>query len=176
MGSLLAKIRSLFSRKLEIVILGLENAGKTSVLNQLTSGAPLTPVPTIGLNVRTVSKGNSTIKVWDLGGQVQYRSEWPRYTKGAGAILFVLDASAPDVVSLARRELHVLLEDRELGGIPLLVLANKIDLDPHLAEPEIIKGLNLDYIMENPWVVISISALRGVNIERVVDWLLTKSK
>lgn len=176
MGGLLAKIRALFSRKLEIVILGLENAGKTSVLNQLTSGAPLTPVPTIGLNVRTVSKGNSTIKVWDLGGQVQYRSEWPRYTKGAGAILFVVDASAPDIVSLARRELHVLLEDRELAGIPLLVLANKIDLDPHLAEPEIIKGLNLDYIMENPWVVISISALRGVNIERVVDWLLNKSK
>jgi Arf/Sar family protein len=88
----------------------------------------------------------------------------------------VLDTSALDLVSLARKELHLLLEDRELHGIPILILANKIDIEPHLTEPEIIQGMNLDYIMDNPWVIISISALRGTNIERVVEWLIARSR
>ena len=176
MGGLLAKLRTLFSRKMELVVVGLEHAGKTTFLNQISQGSPGDPVPTIGLNVRTVQKGNLTMKVWDLGGQVQYRPEWPRYSKGSGVIIFVVDASAIDLISLSRKELHLLLEDRELAGIPLLVLANKIDLEPHLTEPEIIQGLNLDYVIDNPWVVISCSALRGTNIERVVDWLTVKSK
>jgi Arf/Sar family protein len=176
MGGLLAKLRSLFSRQMEIVIIGLEHSGKTTFLNQLSVGEALQTVPTIGLNVRTVQKGSLAMKVWDLGGQVQYRSEWPRYTKGTGVVVFVLDTSAVDLVSLARKELHLLLEDRELHGIPILILANKIDLEPHLTEPEIIQGLNLDYIMDNPWVIISISALRGTNIERVVEWLIARSR
>ena len=176
MGGLLTKLRALFSRKMELVIVGLENAGKTTFLNQISQGEPGQPVPTIGLNVRQVQKGNLSMKIWDLGGQVQYRPEWPRYAKGTGAIVFVVDASAGDLLQLARKELHLMLEDRELTGVPLLVLANKVDLEPHLSEPEIIQGLNLDYVIENPWVVISISALRGTNIERVVDWLINKSK
>jgi Arf/Sar family protein len=176
MGGLLAKLKSLFSRQMEIVIIGLERAGKTTFLNQLSVGEALQTVPTIGLNVRTVQKGSLSMKVWDLGGQVQYRSEWSRYTKGTGVIVFVLDTSAIDLISMARKELHLLLEDRELNGIPILILANKIDIEPHLSEPEIIQGLNLDYIMDNPWVIISISALRGTNIERVVEWLIARSR
>lgn len=68
MGSILAKLRNLFSRKLELVIIGLENAGKTTLLNQLVQGEPLMTVPTIGLNVRSMRRGNVNMKVWDLGG------------------------------------------------------------------------------------------------------------
>lgn len=71
--------------------------------------------------------------------------------------------------------MHLLLDDRELQGVPLLVMANKIDMEPHMREPEVIQGLNLDYIIDNPWVVISASALIGTNVERVVDWLISKS-
>ncbi|OMJ78460.1 hypothetical protein SteCoe_21698 [Stentor coeruleus] len=176
MGSLLAKVRSLFAKKMEMVIVGLENSGKTTFMNFLSEGSPGESVPTIGLNVKTVNKGNLIIKVWDLGGQVQYRTEWGRYARGTNVIIFVVDASAIDLISYSRKELHSMLEDRDLAGIPLLVLANKIDLNPHLTEPEIIKGLNLDYVIDNSWLVISISSLRGTNIERVVDWLLNLEK
>ena len=63
-----------------------------------------------------------------------------------------------------------------MSGIPLLVLANKIDIESHLEEPTIIKGLNLDYITDNPWAVLSISALHGTNIEQVIQWLLKQKK
>ena len=176
MGILLGKIRSLFARRMEMVIVGLENSGKTTFINSLSEGTPGETVPTIGLNVKTVQKGNLIIKAWDLGGQVQYRTEWSRYAKGTNVIIFVVDSSATDLISYSRKELHTMLEERDLAGIPLLVLSNKIDISPHLSEPEIIQGLNLDYVIDNPWLVISISALRGTNIERVVDWLLNFEK
>lgn len=176
MGGLVAKLRALFSKQLEIVIIGLENSGKTTLLNQLTEGAPLTTVPTIGMNVKTVQKGHLKMKMWDIGGQVQYRGEWSWFAKSSNVILFVVDTAAPDFLPLSRKELHLMLEDKELTGMPILVLANKIDLDPHLSEQEVIQGLNLDYIVDNPWVVISLSALQGLNIEKIVDWLVSQRK
>lgn len=72
--------------------------------------------------------------------------------------------------------MNILLEDKEIQGIPLLILANKIDIDPHLSESDIIKGLNLDYVMDNPWVVMPISALYGTNFEQVIQWLLKQTQ
>jgi len=87
-------------------------------------------------------------------------------------IIYVVDANALDSIPLARKELHRLLEDRELATTPLLVIANKIDLDPHISEPDLIRELNLDYITENPWIVIPVSALKVINIDQVLSWLI----
>ena len=54
----------------------------------------------------------------------------------------------------------------------VLVIANKIDLEPHISEPDLIRDLNLDYITENPWIVIPISALKVVNVDQVLSWLI----
>ena len=94
------------------------------------------------------------LQLWDLGGQSRYRSEWGRYTKGSDVIIFVVDTQAPEDLPTAKKELHQLLEDRELARLPLLILANKIDLGPKISEPEMIKGLNLDYITETNWLII----------------------
>lgn len=94
MGNLFQKLKELFSsHKMEIVLIGIENSGKTTLLNQLTQGEPKVTAPTIGLNIKQVKKGNINMKVWDIGGQVQYRCEWNRYTKEADAIIFMVDAS-----------------------------------------------------------------------------------
>ena len=60
--------------------------------------------------------------------------------------------------------------------MPLLILGNKIDLNPHLSELEIIQGLNLDYVIDNPWVVVPISALYGINFTQVIEWLLNRNQ
>ena len=96
----------------------------------MAMGSSVETVPTIGLNVKLVKKGNVKMKCWDIGGQEQYRSEWGRYTRGCDVIIFVVDSNATDKISTARRELHRLLEDRQLATTPLLILANKIDLTP----------------------------------------------
>jgi ADP-ribosylation factor-like protein 8 len=69
-----------------------------------------------------------------------------------------------------------LLDEKGIENKPLLILANKIDLEPHLSEADIIRELNLDYVYTNPWAVISVSALKGTNFESVIDWLSKKGK
>ncbi|KAJ1445887.1 ADP-ribosylation factor family-domain-containing protein [Pelagophyceae sp. CCMP2097] len=173
MGQILQKMLDVFyNKKLEVVLVGLENSGKTTLLNVIAAGRPVETCPTIGLNVKLIRKGGVQMKCWDIGGQAQYRSEWGRYTRGCDVIIYVIDAHAFDMIALARKELHRLLEDRELATTPLLVLANKIDLEPHFSEPELIRELNLDYITDNPWMVIPVSALKVINIDQVIAWLI----
>lgn len=133
----------LSSKKLEVVLVGLENSGKTTLLQVLSDGSPVETAPTIGLNVRMVKRGGVQMKCWDLGGQSQYRQEWGRYTRGCNVIIFVVDANAMHLLPDAKAELHRLLEDKELATTALLVVANKIDLEPHASEPQLIKGLDI---------------------------------
>ena len=127
MGAVLSSLlNALFTKHLELVIVGLDGAGKSTLLNVLTQGSAGETAPTIGLAVRTVKKGNLSIKLWDLGGQSAYRSEWVRYARGVGAIIFVVDAADAGRLPLARKELHRLLESSGLGSTPILVAANKV--------------------------------------------------
>ncbi|KAL7224512.1 hypothetical protein ACSBR1_025884 [Camellia fascicularis] len=84
-------------------------------------------IPTVGFNMKKVTKGNVTIKLWDLGGQPRFHSMWERYCRAVSAIVYVVDAADHDNLSISRSELHDLLSKPSLSGIPLLVLGNKID-------------------------------------------------
>lgn len=177
MGQVLQKLLEVFwTKKLDIVVIGLENSGKTTLLSVLAHGEPVETVPTIGLNVKVFKKGNVNMKCWDIGGQQQYRSEWSRYTRGCDAVLYVVDAAAPQKMATAKKELHKLLDDGSIGSTPLLVLANKIDIQPHVGEAELIERLQLNYVVETPWMVLPISALHVTNIDQVVEWLTAQSK
>lgn len=116
------------------------------------------------------------MKCWDIGGQQQYRSEWSRYAKGCDVVLYVVDASAPQKMATAKKELHKLLDDGSIGATPLLVLANKIDIHPHVGESELIERLQLNYVMETPWMVLPISALHVTNIDQVMEWLISQGR
>lgn len=152
------------------------NSGKTTLLSVLASGEPVETVPTIGLNVKVFKKGKVNMKCWDIGGQEQYRSEWSRYTKGCDVVLYVVDAADATRLPTAKRELHKLLDDGSIGTTPMLVLANKVDLPEHVGESELIEQLQLNYVMETPWMVLPISALRITNIDQVVEWLTAQGK
>lgn len=91
-------------------------------------------------------------------------------------MLFVVDAAAPQKMSTAKKELHKLLDDGSIGSTPMLVLANKIDIQPHVGEAELIERLQLNYVMETPWMVLPISALKCTNIDQVVEWLTAQGK
>jgi ADP-ribosylation factor-like protein 8 len=151
-------------------------SGKTTLLSVLANGQPLETVPTIGLNVKVFKKGSVNMKCWDIGGQEQYRSEWSRYTRGCDVVLYVIDAAAPSKIETAKKELHKLLDDGSIGSTPLLVLANKIDLPHHIGESELIEQMQLNYVMDTPWMVLPISALQCTNIDQVIEWLTAQGK
>ncbi|KAE9466250.1 hypothetical protein C3L33_01832, partial [Rhododendron williamsianum] len=127
---------------MELSLVGLQNAGKTSLVNGIAvRGYSEDRIPTVGFNMRKVTKGNVTIKLWDLGGQRRFRGMWERYCRGVSAIVYVVDAADRDSVPISRTELHELLTKPSLSGIPLLVLGNKIDKSEALSKQALVDQL-----------------------------------
>ncbi|CDR49670.1 hypothetical protein NBRC10512_005339 [Rhodotorula toruloides] len=176
-GGLLNWLRSLFwSKSMDIACIGLQNAGKTSLVNILTNNQfSESMIPTVGFNLRKIQKGNVTLKVWDLAGQPRFRSIWERYCRGVNAIVWVLDSADRETFSTSRAELHALLEKPELKGIPLLVLANKNDLADHATVDEVISALALATIRNREVSCYSISAKSSRNIDITLAWLMKRA-
>ncbi|XP_017599277.1 PREDICTED: ADP-ribosylation factor-like protein 8B-A isoform X2 [Corvus brachyrhynchos] len=100
-------------------------------------------IPTVGFNMRKITKGNVTIKVWDIGGQPRFRSMWERYCRGVNAVVYMVDAADLEKVEASKNELHSLIDKPQLHGIPVLVLGNKRDLPGALDEKQLIEKLAL---------------------------------
>ncbi|CEQ41069.1 SPOSA6832_02760 [Sporobolomyces salmonicolor] len=194
--ALLNWLRSLFwSTALDCALIGLQNAGKvrpslarspqrgaltphpqTSLVNVLAHGQfSQSMIPTIGFNLRKVQKGNVTLKLWDIGGQPRFRSMWERYCRGVSAIVWVLDSADPSTFPAARAELHALLEKGVLGGIPLLVLANKNDVEGCAQVEEVIGALDLASVANREVSCYSVSAKSQRNLDITLTWLMKRS-
>jgi len=170
--------RSLFwKQEMELTLVGLQNSGKTTLVNVLASGQfNEDMLPTVGFNMKKITKGNVTIKLWDIGGQPRFRSMWERYCRGVNAILFVVDAADVEKFEEAASQLHELLSKPPLSTIPLLVLGNKNDLPEAIGVDEIVEKLNLKSITEREVCCYSISAKNQVNIDITLEWLIKHSK
>ncbi|WZZ75154.1 hypothetical protein YC2023_086524 [Brassica napus] len=199
-------LRSLFfKQEMELSLIGLQNAGKTSLVNVVaTGGYSEDMIPTVsdtsfsliqfifkrhqyrnniniifiqvGFNMRKVTKGNVTIKLWDLGGQPRFRSMWERYCRAVSAIVYVVDAADPDNLSVSKSELHDLLSKTSLNGIPLLVLGNKIDKPGALSKEALTHEMELQSLTDREVCCFMISCKNSTNIDQVIDWLVKHSK
>ena len=100
---------------------------------------------------------------------------WERYCRDVNAILFVVDAADRESMSAAKEELHALLANKSLGGIPLLVLANKSDLKDKQTVDEVIEALDLKKIVHRELSCYGVSAKEEINLEAVLQWLVARS-
>lgn len=142
-STIFSRLSGLFSRTSEvrILMLGLDSAcvppprpspltasvyrGKTTILYRLQIGEVVTTIPTIGFNVETVQYKNIKFQVWDLGGQTSIRPYWRCYYADTKAVVYVVDSSDRERLSINKAELLAMLEEEELVDAKLLVFANK---------------------------------------------------
>ena len=129
MGNLITSVwQKLFNFKQDVRILmvGLDAAGKTTILYKLKLGELVTPIPTIGFNVEEVTYKNVHFTVWDVGGQKKLRNMWKHYYDGVHAIIFVVDSADHDrIEGDCKEELHNLMQQEELKDATFLIYANK---------------------------------------------------
>ena len=126
MGNFASIFKRLLSKKeVRILMLGLDGAGKTTILYKLKLGDNVTTIPTIGFNVETLEYKNINFTVWDVGGQDKIRRLWRHYYMNTHALIFVVDCNDKDRVDEARQELTQMLHDEEMKDAVLLVFANK---------------------------------------------------
>ncbi|XP_071781254.1 ADP-ribosylation factor 4-like [Centroberyx gerrardi] len=172
MGGIISQIFSRFTTKqpVRILMVGLDAAGKTTLLYKLKLGEVVTTIPTIGFNVETVEFKNISFTVWDVGGQTVIRPLWRHYYTNTQGVIFVLDSNDPERIKDASDELHMMLEEDELRGVSLLVLANKQDLPRAMSVSDITEALGLSGL-SNPWFVQASCALSGTGLVEGMDWL-----
>eukprot|EP01024_Parvocaulis_polyphysoides_P039366 TRINITY_DN35565_c0_g1_i1.p1 TRINITY_DN35565_c0_g1~~TRINITY_DN35565_c0_g1_i1.p1 ORF type:complete len:294 (-),score=23.74 TRINITY_DN35565_c0_g1_i1:275-1156(-) len=176
--SFLDWLRSLFFKKeMEITLIGLQNAGKTTFVEVLSGGGFHAEMsPTVGFNMKKFTKGRVTIKLWDIGGQQRFRSMWERYCRAVQAILFMVDAADHDKLDQSFKELNQLLVKPSLAGIPLLVLGNKNDLPGALNTSELSDRMQLQDVRDREVSVYCISCKNQTNLDKVLEWLTAHAK
>jgi small GTP-binding protein len=179
MGSLLGKLLSSISwgtKDYGILMIGLDNAGKTTILYKMKMGELVTTIPTIGFNVESIKYQNVSFTVWDVGGQDKIRPLWRHYFDNIQGLIFVVDSNDKDRISEARDELHKLLKNSELSQAKLMVFANKQDMAKVLTSKEVTDRLHLSQLKQREWHVQACSATTGDGLREGLDWLAAALK
>lgn len=181
MGGFWSRIREIFggiasNSEVRVLVLGLDNAGKTSILYRLQLGNVITTVPTVGFNLETLQYKNITFQVWDLGGQTGIRPYWRCYFTQTDAIIYVVDSTDRERMGVSKHELFSLLDEDELRRSVLLIFANKQDMPGAATESEIAAQLGLNTITNRTWSIILSSAHTGRGLVDGMDWLCEKLK
>lgn len=152
-------------------MVGLDAAGKTTILYKLKLGEIVTTIPTIGFNVETVEYKNISFTVWDVGGQDKIRPLWRHYFQNTQGLIFVVDSNDRERVAESAEELSKMLLEDELKDAVLLVFANKQDLPNALSVSELTEKLGLQALRNKTWYIESTCATQGTGLYEGLDWL-----
>ncbi|XP_077393234.1 ADP-ribosylation factor-like protein 6 isoform X5 [Festucalex cinctus] len=162
-------------KEVNVLCLGLDNSGKTTIINQLkpanTPGQEI--VPTIGFNIEKFKSSSLSFTVFDMSGQNRYRNLWEHYYKESHAIIFVIDSSDKLRMVVAKEELDTLLNHGDICSkkLPVLFFANKMDLRDAMSSVKVSQMLCLENIKDKPWHICASNAIEGEGLQEGMDWL-----
>jgi len=174
MGSFLTKISELFSnfgnsKTNKILMLGLDNAGKTTILYRLKLNTFINTIPTIGFNVEQVDYKNIHMLIWDTSGRTAMRKFWKHYFEQTDAIIFVIDVSDSERMEDVKEQFHSLMKEEQLKDASLLIFANKMDL-VNIPIPKLVEELGLNEL-NRKWNIQGSIATTGEGLYLGLDWL-----
>eukprot|EP00252_Welwitschia_mirabilis_P015045 TRINITY_DN33177_c0_g1_i1.p1 TRINITY_DN33177_c0_g1~~TRINITY_DN33177_c0_g1_i1.p1 ORF type:complete len:186 (+),score=22.73 TRINITY_DN33177_c0_g1_i1:139-696(+) len=160
-------------KEMRILMVGLDNAGKTTVVMKINGEDTSNISPTLGFNIKTIEYKSYRLNIWDVGGQKTIRSYWRNYFEQTDGLVWVVDSSDLRRLDICRDELHNLLKEERLSGASLLILANKQDIQGALKPTDIAKVLDLE-LMDNSrhWQIKGCSAYTGEGLLEGFDWLV----
>ncbi|KAJ1478348.1 GTP-binding protein [Baffinella frigidus] len=163
----------LSSKEAKIVILGLDNAGKSTLLHKMCNNEVRSFVPTVKAHSRTFSLGRVNFTAWDLGGHEQVRDLWEEYYSSADAMVFMVDCADAQRFDEARVELSRLLKVEEAADVPVLILANKSDVEGSKTRHEVMQALDVDDL-DRDLEVFSCSLVTGGGYIEAFRWLTAR--
>ncbi|XP_051745360.1 ADP-ribosylation factor-like protein 13B isoform X4 [Ctenopharyngodon idella] len=169
------------ARKVTLVMVGLDNAGKTATVRGIQGESPLDVAPTVGFSKVDLKQGKFEVTIFDLGGGKRIRGIWKNYYSESYGVVFVVDSSDVQRIQETRDTMAEVLRHPRIAGKPVLVLANKQDQDGALAEADIIETLSLEKLVNENKCLCQIepcSAVLGYgkkvdkSIKNGLNWLL----
>ena len=171
--SILKKVKQK-EKEVRLLMLGLDNAGKTTILKKFNGEDISTISPTLGFNIKTLEYRGYKLNVWDVGGQQTIRAYWRNYFEQTDGVVWVVDSADRRRLETCKAELHALLEQEKLAGASLLIFCNKQDLAGALTPEEIASVLELreEQFSTRHWAIQACSAVTGDGLVDGVDWMV----
>ncbi|NXM32938.1 ARL11 protein, partial [Oxyruncus cristatus] len=170
MGKLISK--GWQKRDAQVVMLGLDFAGKSTLLYKLKSGQAVETCPTVGFNVESLQTPcGISFTLWDVGGQDSLRASWPDYLEDINTLIFVIDSTDVARLSEAAAALEEALSHPSMAGIPVLLLANKQEVPGALAPVELGEMLRWGRLARHRWMLRGCSAHTGQGLQEVLATL-----
>ena len=160
-------------KQMRILMVGLDAAGKTTILYKLKLGIVITTIPTIGFNVETVRYKNAEFTIWDIGGQEKIRPLWRHYYQDTKGLIYVVDSCDVDRIEESAKELNKMLNDDALVNTKLLVFANKQDLPNAMNISYMTEKLSLYLLKDTTWLIQPCCAITGDGLYEGIEWLST---
>uniref|UniRef100_A0A6P4FTX7 ADP-ribosylation factor-like protein 3 isoform X1 n=2 Tax=Drosophila rhopaloa TaxID=1041015 RepID=A0A6P4FTX7_DRORH len=173
--SLIKKILPTGSHRSRLLILGLDNAGKSTLtarLSEIYNGESKEPNKQV--SEWTLIINNYKVQLWDINGDLKNRQMWPNYYQKAKVLIFILDSKDSVRLSEARCVLCDVLMHHELNRTPLLILSNKKDTSGSLPMSTVIDLMGLDRLEGRDWTIKECSMQTGAGIQEIVDWITNK--
>uniref|UniRef100_A0A3P8R3Z9 ADP-ribosylation factor-like 13b n=1 Tax=Astatotilapia calliptera TaxID=8154 RepID=A0A3P8R3Z9_ASTCA len=170
------------ARKVTLVMVGLDNAGKTATVRGIQGDNPRDVAPTVGFSKVDLKQGKFEVTIFDLGGGKRIRGIWKNYYSESHGVVFVVDSSDVQRIQETRETMAEVLQHPRIAGKPVLVLANKQDQEGALAEADIIENLSLEKLVNENKCLCQIepcSAVLGYgkkvdkSIKKGLNWLLS---
>ncbi|XP_039211805.1 putative ADP-ribosylation factor-like protein 5C isoform X2 [Crotalus tigris] len=175
MGQFFAKLLNIFgSREHKVIIIGLDNAGKTTILYQFLMNEVVHTSPTIGSNVEEITQHKTHFLMWDIGGQENLRSTWNTYYSNTEFIILVIDSTDRERLTVTKEELYKMLAHEDLRNAAVLIFANKQDVKNSMSTSEISKFLTLSSIKDHPWHIQGCCALTGEGLPAGLEWMISQ--
>ncbi|SCU87166.1 LADA_0E02410g1_1 [Lachancea dasiensis] len=146
------KKQKLKDRECRCLVLGLDNSGKSTVVDWILATYKNRPrqsiTPTVGFQIHTVPFRGHSVQLWDVGGQSTLRPYWDNYFDKTDVLLWVVDAAAIARLEESMGELTTILRNRDRLGYNcrIVVLLNKKDLAAEL--PTVLERLQRDLVRE----------------------------
>ncbi|CAI2347369.1 unnamed protein product [Caenorhabditis sp. 36 PRJEB53466] len=162
-------------KEVNIVVVGLDNSGKTTILNQLKTPDTRTQeiVPTVGHMVANFTTQNLNFHAFDMSGQMRYRASWESYFSSSQGVIFVMDSSDRLRLELLKEELWMVIDHKDIAsrGIPVAILANKMDVPGAMTASDITISLNMNLVRGGNWSIHSTCALTGEGLDKAMQHL-----
>ncbi len=165
----------------KIIIVGIDNAGKSTTLEQLRKqftgkGVDLDKIPpTIGLNIARFELDGVIAICWDVGGQLGLRQLWLNYFEEVDAVIFVIDSSDADRFAEAAAALESVVNNPALSGKPLLLLANKQDKEDSVPIEVLQNAFGVGDLRHRQVKLTKCSARLNENLEEPIRWIVAEA-
>uniref|UniRef100_A0A8C0VI06 ADP-ribosylation factor-related protein 1 n=1 Tax=Cyanistes caeruleus TaxID=156563 RepID=A0A8C0VI06_CYACU len=129
---------------------------------------------TVGLNIGTIDVGKTRLMFWDLGGQEELQSLWDKYYAESHGVIYVIDSTDEERLSESKRAFEKMITSEALEGVPILVLANKQDVETCLSIPDIKTAFSdcINKIGKRDCLTQACSALTGKGVNEGIEWMV----